>query len=251
MLEAIGTGRVSTPSYGDRGVLTYRVDADDGSRLVKLADGADPFAVVAEVDRLDWIDGRLSTPRVLASAAVPTGGHVAVLTLPAGSAVDGPEHRVEPETTVDAIGRALAAVHALDADDCPFRMTLDLRLRSIRRRLNAGAYDPGLFTGAFRGRDPETLFALVDQRRPDGEDLVFTHGRFVPESLVAEPGGPPVVLDWAYGGMADRYVDLARVTGWVAERFGSELAARFVDSYGLERPDYDKLDYYAVLGQFA
>lgn len=238
-------------SYGDRGVVSYDLAGDDPRRIVKLADAADPYALLAEVDRLDWIDGRLSAPRVLASEPTDSGGHAAVLEIPAGTSIDAAEHRIDGDGLARAVGESLAAIHALDVSGCPFRSGLDVRLRAIRRRVNVGAYDAGLFSGSFRGRNPVELLALVERSQPDEDDLVFTHGRFRPASLLRNDLGEIVVLDWAHAGVADRHVDLAATLAWVAEHLGGELAPRVLDAYGLAAPDLAKLDYYAVLGQFA
>ena len=102
--DAIGAASVDDVRTSRRGLVTYELRVRDGwpVRTLKLAPANDPFAVLSEVDRLEWIDRRLPCPKVLASSPLPAGGHAVVLSLPPGTRADAPEHTTRATRTFGA-----------------------------------------------------------------------------------------------------------------------------------------------------
>ena len=251
ILDAIGDARVEAIRPGRRGLVSYALAVRDGwpLRVLKVAP-SDPFAALAEVDRLDWIDRRLPCPKVLASSPLPGGGHAVVLSLPPGTPALMPEHRTRASRTVEYLAQALRFVHEVPTDSCPFDARADLRLRSIRRRLIAGQYDSSVFTEPYNRYSPHRLFEILTETQPRDDDLVFTHGAFGMDVALLDPTGVCGVVEWGRAGIADRYVDLACAVRSIAGTVGPELIPHFFECYGVERPDPRKLDFYALLTEF-
>lgn len=252
ILEAVGDAHVGAVHQGRRGLVAYDLVVRDGwpIRVLKVAPADDPYVAVSEVDRLDWIQRRLPCPKVLATSPLPGGGHAVVLSLPPGTPAAMPEHRLQPMRTVEQLAQALRFVHEIPTDGCPFDTTAELRLRSIRRRLNAGQFDTRTFTPPYNRYSPHRLFELLDEMRVPNDDPVFTHGAFGLDVALLDINGVGGVVDWGRAGVADRYVDLAAAVRSIAETLGPELIPHFFQCYGLERPDPLKLDFYALLAEF-
>lgn len=252
ILEAIGDATVDAVRHGKRGLVAYDLSVRDGwpLRVLKVAPPEDPYVAVAEVDRLDWIQRRLPCPKVLATSPMPGGGHAVVLSLPPGTPAVMPEHRVRPMRTVEHLAKALRFVHEIPVDGCPFDSGTELRLRAIRRRLNAGQYDSRTFTPPYNRYSPHRLFELLDEMRPPDDDPVFTHGSFGLDVALLDLSGVCGVIDWGRAGVADRYVDLVAAVRSIATNLGPELIPHFFECYGLERPDPRKLDFFALLAEF-
>jgi aminoglycoside phosphotransferase len=252
ILDAVGDARVGAIHQGRRGLVAYDLAVRDGwpIRVLKVAPAEDPYVAVSEVDRLDWIQRRLPCPKVLATSPLPSGGHAVVLSLPPGTPAAMPEHRMRPMRTVENLAQALRFVHEIPTDGCPFDATLDLRLRSIRRRVNAGLYETHEFTPPYNRYPPERLLGMIDEMRVDDDDHVFTHGGFGLDVALLDLSGVGGVVDWGRAGVADRYVDLAASVRSIADTLGPELIPHFFQCYGLERPDPRKLDFYALLAEF-
>jgi aminoglycoside phosphotransferase len=252
IVEALGDARVDAVRDGRRGLKAYELSVKDGwpIRVLKVAPAHDPYVAVSEVDRLDWIERRLPCPKVLATSPMPGGGHAVVLSLPPGTSALQPEHRLRPLRTVERLAQALRFVHEIPVDGCPFDTGTELRLRSIKRRVSAGHYDSSAFTPPYNRYTPHRLHELLTEMRPPDDDLVFTHGGFGLDAALLDISGVCGVVDWGRAGVADRYVDLATAVRSIAATLGPELIPHFFESYGLERPDPRKLDFFALLAEF-
>ena len=251
--EALGAATVDEVRTTRRGLRTFDLHVRDGwpVRTLKLAPTNDPFAVLSEVDRLEWIDRRLPCPKVLASAPLPEGGHAVVLSLPPGTRADTAEHVTRAGRTVEYVAQALRFVHEIPTDNCPFSARLDLRFRSIKRRIGIDRYDASTFTPPYNRYPVSRLYEILEETRPAEDDDVFTHGSFGLGCTLLDQTGVSGVVDWGQAGVADRYVDLAAAVRSIAERLGPEHIPAFFQAYGLERPDPRKLDFYALLAEFA
>ncbi|HEV8299193.1 MAG TPA: aminoglycoside 3'-phosphotransferase [Acidimicrobiales bacterium] len=252
IVEAIGDARVSAVRERGRGLVTYDLVVRDGwpLRVLKVAPAGDPFVALAEVDRLDWIDRRLPCPKLLASSPLSSGGHAVVLSLPAGTPALMPEHRVHPTRTVEYLAQALRFVHEVPIDACPFNMRVELRMRSIRRRVNAGHYDTRTFNEPYNRYSSHRLLEILGEIETAEDDLVFTHGSFGTDVALLDLTGVSGIVDWGRAGVADRYVDLAHAVRSVAATIGPELIPHFFQCYGLEHPNPRKLDFFALLAEF-
>ena len=252
VLEAIGDGVVVSLQHKHRGTRVFLLQCKKGwpFRLLNVADGSDPFGVLAEIDRLDWLDRRLPVPKVLASEPLPVGGHASVLALPAGAVALSPEAVHGPPEIVELFAKALRFVHEVPIDRCPFSNRLDIRLRSIQRKLRAGRYDEMQLSEAYRRYPPTRLFEILNETRPNEEDLVFAHGAWHLRSVYLDAAGVSGIVDWDRAGVADRYADLAMGAKVIADKISVELVPLFFEAYGVPRPDPMRLDYYQLLAEF-
>jgi aminoglycoside 3'-phosphotransferase-2 len=252
VVEAVGDGVVVSLQHKNRGTKVFLLQCKKGwpFRLLNVADGSDPFSVLAEIDRLDWLDRRLPVPKVLASEPLPVGGHATVLALPAGVPATSTETVHDPPVVVELFAKALRFVHEVPIDRCPFSNRLDIRLRSIQRKLRAGRYDAMQLSEAYRRYPPARLFEQLNDNRPAEEDLVFAHGAWHPRSVFLDRAGVSGIVDWDRAGVSDRYADLAMGAKVIADDVGVELVPLFFESYGLPRPDPMRLDYYQLLAEF-
>lgn len=252
IVEALGAASVGGVRFGRRGLVAYELNVRDGwpVRTLKLAPANDPFAVLAEVDRLEWIDRRLPSPKVLASAQLATGGHAVVLSLPPGTRASAAEHLTRASRTVEYFAQALRFVHEIPIENCPFSSRLELRLRSIERRMTIDEYDTATFTPPYNRYTIERLYEILIESKPAEDDDVFTHGSFGLDVALLDQTGVSGVIDWGQAGIADRYVDLASAVRSIARTLGPEQIPQFFHWYGLERADPRKLDFYALLAEF-
>jgi aminoglycoside 3'-phosphotransferase-2 len=252
VLEAVADGVVVSFEQKNRGTRIFLLQCKKGwpFRLLKVAEGSDPFSVLAEIDRLDWLDRRLPVPKVLASEPLPLGGHATVLALPAGAVATARETVHGPPEVVELFAKALRFVHEVPIDRCPFSNRLDIRLRSIQRKLRAGRYDGMQLSEAYRRYPPTRLFEILNESRPTEEDLVFAHGAWHLRSVFLDAAGVSGIVDWDRAGVSDRYADLAMGAKVIADDISVELVPLFFEAYGVPRPDPLRLDYYQLLAEF-
>lgn len=252
VVDAVGDAAVVGEATCERGVRRVTLAAKTGwpFRVLKTADQVDQFVVVGEIDRIEWLDRRLPVPKVMASAPIATGGHAAVFSTPPGKPATATDSSHDPVRSVELFAQALRFVHEIPIDRCPFSNKLDVRLRSIRRRLKAGRYDSMQLSEAYRRYPATQLFDMLVERQPKEEDFVFAHGAWMMDVVYLDSQGVSGITEWDRAGIADRYVDLAKGAQSVADRVGPELIPRFFECYGVPNPEPLRLDYYQLLGEF-
>ena len=195
--------------HGKSGDLVYRIDAP----MVAFAKIADPERRVSgeelarEIAVLRWFDGRCGAPRPMWSGRVDGRPALLMEALPGA-----PLHQLADATAeagVAAAIQALARLHMLPIEDCPFDARLETKLGEARSRVAAGEVDTNDFDPNRAGRSAEDILNEVEGSLPSAQDLVVTHGDACWPNFVVSPGGEAGLIDLGRAGVADRYQDLA------------------------------------------
>ena len=250
--------RATRVQHGHSGAEVWRLERSGERLFLKVAPlSNDPgFSLRDEVKKLRWMLARgLPVPEVL--DFFEQDGAEWMLTR-ALEGQDATLTSLEPVRVVEVLANALCLLHNTPLENCPFDQRLNLKLEQARVRLEAGRIDPEDFDIENMGQDPHNLYQTLLERRPLNEDWVFCHGDYcLPNIVLLESGAPSGILagfvDVGRAGIADRYQDLALVTrsleGHHNPRFHG-LSALFLERYGLEHIEQDKLEYYRLLDEF-
>jgi aminoglycoside 3'-phosphotransferase-2 len=154
---------------------------------------------------------------------------------------DWPKTRLLP-----ALGRALAALHALPIADCPFDESLTMRLAQARQAVARGDVDARQFASRNRGVTPQAILARITTNAPP-EDFVVAHGDASLSNMIVAADGAVGLIDCGHAGRADRYLDLAVIAAEIEEYFGRHSVRIFADAYGERRWNTGKAAFYADL----
>ena len=198
-----------------------------------------PDATEDEADRQRWLDGRAGAPRVIDHHA-ETG--LVMERLP-GVHAGAPEFGSAAEATVEAMGRALRALHEVDPSGCPNRLDTPSRIDALRVRFAAEPLDTGSLSPAYRRYSAADLLGFAEEMAAAlTDDLVVTHGNIEPAHVLLD--GPEVVglVSFAHLAVADRSRDLALLGLHVAAAFPAELVPLLFETYGQPNPDPVALD---------
>lgn len=235
--DALAVGRIEglTRLSGGASRETWIFDAD-GRRLVvqrqRPGDGRD-MAVEAAVLRAVAAGGAPVAP-VVASGVDPGGSSFIVSEAVAGETIARKIQRddefAEARRLLPAqFGRALARIHAIDADSVDGLVETD-QIEQYRTVLDALGQPHPTF---------ELAFAWLERHRPPSRRRTLVHGDFRLGNVIVGPDGLRAVVDWELAHLGDPMEDL----GWLcvpAWRFGGP---RPVAGLG----DYDELvDAYAA-----
>lgn len=240
-------------TIGSSGEPVYQITLPS-SEVLYLKTAKAPFAGFLELEheRLLWLRGKLPVPEVRYFLGVAPAHDIYLLT----SAVPGlMTHelalRNDIATLVRSLADALRQVHNVPIDECPFDMRLDFRLKGATYRTEMGLVDEDDFDEVRRGRTASELLAELLALRPKDEDLAFTHGDFSLPNILFTPDLRQVgFVDWARGGIADRYQDIALACRSLAYNIGPEWIPLLLDAYGFGTGDAAKLHYYQLLDEF-
>ncbi|HMK97027.1 MAG TPA: APH(3') family aminoglycoside O-phosphotransferase [Acidimicrobiales bacterium] len=161
---------------------------------------------------------------------------------------------------VDALADMTRRLHALPTEDCPFDRALRVTVALAHARAAAGEVDLWDLDDERRSWGTEQLLAALDAQVPTmqaREVPVVTHGDWCLPNVVLDPASIEVVgvIDTSRAGIADSYQDLALMTRSLLStelnpQYGPAYADRFLNRYGHDPANDDKLAFYRLLDEF-
>lgn len=248
----IGAGWHSISS-GESGARVFRIAWPDSSACyLKIADAAwQREELLAETERLQWLQRRLPVPEVCAFSTDNERSFLLLSEVPGLESCDETLKRDIP-TVVRLLAEGLRLIHSVKIADCPFDRRLPYMIALAKRRVEAGLVDEADFDGQRKGTWANELFKILLKSRPEGEDVVFTHGDYCLPNILMEPSPLHIAgfIDWGRAGIADRYQDLALAARSVNRNFGPGWEPLLWDAYGLQTVDTAKIEFYQLLDEF-
>ena len=230
---------------GMSGAAVYRVTAvGQPERYLKIARGRGADALRQEIARTSWLGARgVRVPAVLQTG---DSGRTVALLMGAVTGTSADAGGLPAGRIAEAAGRALAALHALPAADCPFDETLAVRLARARRAVAAGEIDAGEFDSRNRRLSPAALLRRLMAEPPE-EDLVVAHGDATLANILVADDLSVGFVDCGHAGRADRYLDLGVAAADIGTHLGGRFLRPFIRAYGLARLDRRKALFYSDL----
>lgn len=93
------------------------------------------------------------------------------------------------------------------------------------------------------------MYASLEERRPDEQELVFTHGDYYLPNILLQGKRISGFIDLDRAGIADRYNDLAIASRSIAYNLGADYEQCFFLAYGIENVDEEKIEYYRMMDE--
>jgi len=221
----------------------YRIDAGE-TYYLKIGE-----SLKDECDRLQWLDGKLPTPRVI-HFEVNRGKHYMLTSAIKGKMLFEADLSIERRLELMAEGARMW--HSLPVEDCPFDFTINVQIEAVRRELDSGRVHANNFDTLYYGKTPHELFSdLLNAMPDDEEDLVVAHGDYcLPNILVdVEQDCITGFVDVGDMGVSDRHLDLVLGSRSIQFNLGGKYINRFYEFYGTQR-DYAKYHFYSILNEF-
>ncbi|CAM3908112.1 APH(3') family aminoglycoside O-phosphotransferase [Deinococcus frigens] len=207
-----------------------------------------PSTLQQERERLRYLSGRVPVPRVV-GYEVEGGLEYLALTRVPGLDASHSDVLFHSDRLVNLLARALRELHALPLRECPFNMSLSVALARARARVAAGVVDESDFDGERQGCTAVSVFNELARTRPAREDLVITHGDACLPNFIVNGEFIDGLIDVGRAGIADRHADLALTHRSLIRNLNADSAEHFLDLYGREFVDPQKLAYYRLLDE--
>ncbi len=147
--------------------------------------------------------------------------------------------------------RAIRAVHDLPLADCLLKQNIDVKLAAANKNIKLGLVDETDFDEQNLGRTAQDVYEELVEKRPQTEDLVFTHGDLCLPNIMIFNGKISGFIDFDRGGISDRYQDIALFLRSFAlnTETSVEIGNIFCRAYGIDALDQEKIYYYRLLDE--
>lgn len=220
-----------------------------GSAYLKVVFDPKVESLEREVEILKWLKGKLPVPEVYYFGQ-HQGKEFLLMSEVNGLDASSGVFKKNPEKMVTIIAEGLRKVHAIDISDCPFDQRLEKKIQNAKYNVDHRLVDEEGFQPEHLGMRAGELYELVVEKKPEQEDLVFTHGDYCLPNVIINNDKLSGFIDLGRAGVADRYQDLALGFRTLKYNLGSESwAEMFLDFYGIEDVDYAKIEYYILLDE--
>jgi aminoglycoside phosphotransferase len=209
----------------------HAVSSKEPSFYLKIGRDEAACALGEEITRTRWLAGRgIRVPEIVRIA--DRAGEVVLLSkaLPGAPADASP---MPVSALVAALAAAIATIHALPADQCPFDETFGTRLSRAAAAVAAVAadeIDTAEFAARNHGKSADEILGRL-RAAPPQEDIVVVHGDATLSNLIVGRDGTVGFIDCGNTGRGDRYVDLAVLSDCILEDFGEDAVRRFEQAY--------------------
>lgn len=208
-----------------------------------------------EIEVLKWLAGKLPVPQVL-EFEESDGKYLSLLSEIKGipmseyaAAIRGDSELIQD--LAEKAARAMRAMHDLSLEDCHLRQELAVKLVAARENIRRGFVDESDFDKDNQGRTAENVYEELVKKKPNGEDLVFTHGDLCLPNIMIAQDKISGFIDLDRAGASDRYQDIALFLRSFAFNIEIPIDIReaFCRAYGLSSLDEGKLYYYRLLDE--
>lgn len=154
------------------------------------------------------------------------------------------------DKSVTLYAKSLKSLHAINIDDCSIHHELAIKLPEAVYQIENDLVNPKDFEDEYKLYGPKELYAYMMTMLPTEEELVYTHGDYCFDNLIYRPKMLLGFIDLGNGGIADKYHDIAIALRSIKHSFGLEYVHVFLQAYGLEAIDDQKIEFYTILDEF-
>lgn len=246
-LRRLTSGYEAEPvTIGKSQASTYRLSKSGGASLFLKVEGRDAGELAQEQRVLEWLGHKLPVPEVHFFGE--SEDWVYLLT----TGLDGKDAcncAYEPERLVPLLAEGLRPIHAVPIAGCPFNWSVQAMLGRAAKHVRQGAVDESDFESEHAGWTAVEVLAQVRKQIPPSEERILTHGDYCLPNVILSNGSVAGFVDVGRAGVSDRYRDLGIGLRSIRSNLGPGYEELFFKSYGLERPDWEKVEFFILLDE--
>ncbi|MEZ4712917.1 MAG: APH(3') family aminoglycoside O-phosphotransferase [Caldilineaceae bacterium] len=237
---------------GMSGAQTYRLrDRMGNTCFLKIGPPTGIVGIRDEMQRLQWLAGRLPVPAPLAYAEAEGQCYLLTTGLPGENVADlAALLHADRGRWVTLLAQGLRHFHAQSWQDCPFDHRFGAMFELARQHVQLGLVDEDEFDDVRHGRRAAELLAELVQMAPQSEEICLTHGDYCMPNIIVDNDCVTGFVDLGRMGIGDRYRDLALAQRSLDYNGCTDLIPLFFQVYGLPNPDAEKLHLYQLLDEF-
>jgi aminoglycoside phosphotransferase len=227
----------------------FRLEAKNKKSLyLKIAPRVPGFSLFQEKLKLNWLENRIPVPKVMQFYENQNTDYLLLSEISGLPASDN-SLKDNVSRVIEQMVNGLKQIHELPVKKCPFDERMNYKIELVRERIAKNLIDIKDFEEEHQGKTAEDMFERLLSAKPEGEDLVFTHGDYCVPNVILENGKLSGFVDWGNAGVADRYQDVALLTRSISHNFDDGWEKKIFEIYGIE-PDPKKIEFYKLLDEF-
>lgn len=153
-----------------------------------------------------------------------------------------PDYKYAPEKLCDTTAALLRELHDMRAENCPVKDRIRTYVNAVTAGITNRHYESDLFKGLWE-------FSSFDEAKQEAENgipylkrEVLLHGDYCLPNIILNDWKFSGFIDVGNGGIGDRHIDI--LWGIWTLKYNlrtSQYTQRFIDAYGRENVEYDKL----------
>lgn len=156
-----------------------------------------------------------------------------------------------PERLTDLLAEKLRELHETSGDGCPVKDRTAEYLRTVDENFAKGMFDPSYCCEEYRKMSAEEVYREIERNRNTLCSDTLIHGDYCLPNIVLNDWNFSAFIDLGNGGIADRHIDLYWAI-WTLE-FNlktDKYASRFIDAYGRDKIEKEKLKLISAIEAF-
>lgn len=216
---------------------------------LKISNKTSLFDLEKEKVILEWLSQKLEVPEIIYFGKKDDKVYL-LLSEIQGRVSHFIESDEEKRRNIKILAEGLKKIHSISMTSCPINNTPDKLLQLAKERVEKGDVDATQFDKRWSDKSPEELFEEVVKIKPNKYDLVFSHGDYCLPNILVEERSLSGFVDWSWGGINDRYFDFAAVIWSIGYNYGEEWVNYFLEDYGIENIDWNRLKFFQMLNEF-
>jgi aminoglycoside phosphotransferase len=236
-------------TIGHSDSMTFLVKGTIDNKYLKIQPNNSIESLHQEKERIEWLKGKLSVPKVLYYDKDEENEYLLLSEIKGINASDK-SYKANLPLLIKLLALGLKTVHGLSIENCPFYQKLDSKIEEARHRVENGLVDEEDFDDVRKGLNAKELFNELISKKPQNEDLVFTHGDYCLPNIIISECKVSGFIDWGRAGVSDKYQDLALAIRSIEYNFGKEHIPLFLKEYGDKELDESKVFYYQLMDEF-
>ncbi|MCG3258601.1 MAG: aminoglycoside 3'-phosphotransferase [Candidatus Heimdallarchaeota archaeon] len=227
----------------------FKLFNDEKSLYLKINESSSIFDLEKEKIILEWVSQKLEVPEVIYFGKENDTAFLLISEIE-GKVSHLTESDKEKRRNVKILAEGLKKIHSISTAACPIDYSTEKLLQKAKERMEKGNINSDDFDERWSDRSPEVLFEEVKKLKPTDFDPVFSHGDYCLPNILIKEGILGGFIDWSWGGVNDRYFDLASVIWSIGYNYGEEWVKYFLEDYGIENMDWNRLKFFQKLNEF-
>lgn len=247
--DIINKGRIVKNRIGESGADVYKVISKDCNYYLKINRNDRWDNLNREKEIYEYLKDKVEVPKVIYYERIEETEYLLISEIK-GNILSIEMMKKHPKNIVEVMAKALKALHSLDIKQCMLTSSIEVMLKEAKHRVDRGLVYEGYFEEKYRLKTSQQILEYLIKNKPLNEDLVFIHGDYCFSNVIALDGVFNGFIDIGRGGVGDKYRDIAIALRSIEHNLmNKKLWPHFMECYGEENLDMEKVNYYILLDE--